>query len=202
MAMQNLITFCREQLGKGYSVWEAKRTLTFKDTEEGPKSNETFCSRYVASAYKSQGYIIVKNAYYCEPDDFLKSDLLIKIEDAVQEVSKEMIPVIMENQSIRENPNTILQEAFDQFSKLFGGSIQSMDELLLASIHHPELDVEAINILENETQLFFKPEEETRKAWPWFDDDEAFFVNFSTPESYLFFILNQFLHYGSLQYAT
>ncbi len=77
---------------------------------------------------------------------------------------------------------------------LYGGSIESLDELLLASIQHPEFDEDAIMILENETKLF-RPKEETVKAWPWFDDDETFFANFSTLENCLFFILNQFLHY-------
>lgn len=193
-ALQNVITSCREQLGKGYSVNEAMRTLRLKDTEEIAENNKTFCSRYVASAYKSQGYDIVKNAYYCAPDDFLKSNLLMRVEDAVQIVSEELLPAILKNQSIRENPNIVLQEAFARFKMLYGGSIESMDELLLASIQHPELDEEAIKILENETKLF-RPEEETANAWPWFDNDETFFANFPTLEDCLFFILNQFLHY-------
>lgn len=195
-ALNDMIISCREQLGKGFSTGEARRTLLYRDTDHEAQSNETFCSRYVATAYRSQGYDLVKNANYCAPDDFLQSDLLDAITDGIQSVTSELLPTILKNQADRENPNTVLQDAFELFSKFYGTSIQSMEELLLASIHHPEQDVEAIGLLENDTKLF-RAVDETVESWPWFNDDDAFFNHFTTVENRLFFLTNQFLHYDN-----
>lgn len=195
-ALNDMIISCREQLGKGFSTGEARRTLLYRDTDHEAQSNETFCSRYVATAYRSQGYDLVKNANYCAPDDFLQSDLLDAITDGIQSVTSELLPTILKNQADRENPNTVLQDAFELFSKFYGTPIQSMEELLLASIHHPEQDVEAISLLENDTKLF-RAVDETVESWPWFNDDDAFFNHFTTVENRLFFLTNQFLHYDN-----
>ena len=195
-ALNDMIISCREQLGKGFSTGEARRTLLYRDTDHEAQSNETFCSRYVATAYRSQGYDLVKNANYCAPDDFLQSDLLDAITDGIQSVTSELLPTILKNQADRENPNTVLQDAFELFSKFYGTSIQSMEELLLASIHHPEQDVEVIGLLENDTKLF-RAVDETVESWPWFNDDDAFFNHFTTVENRLFFLTNQFLHYDN-----
>lgn len=195
-ALNDMIISCREQLGKGFSTGEARRTLLYRDTDHEAQSNETFCSRYVATAYRSQGYDLVKNANYCAPDDFLQSDLLDAITDGIQSVTSELLPTILKNQADRENPNTVLQDAFELFSKFYGTPIQSMEELLLASIHHLEQDVEAISLLENDTKLF-RAVDETVESWPWFNDDDAFFNHFTTVENRLFFLTNQFLHYDN-----
>lgn len=195
-SINDIIISCREQLGKGFSAMEAKRTLQYHDTDKEALSKETFCSRYVAIAYRSQGYELVKNANYCAPDDFLQSNLLIDISEGVRPVSKELLHTIMENQAERENPNTVLQDAFELFSKFYDTHIQSTEELLIASLHHPEKDEEAIKLLENNTKLF-RAEDETLESWPWFNDDEAFFGHFQTVENRLFFLTNQFLHYDN-----
>lgn len=195
-AMSGMIINCREQLGKGFSTGEARRTLLYRDTDQEAQTNETFCSRYVATAYRSQGYDLVKNANYCAPDDFVQSNLLFAVGEGIRPAMEEMLPTILKNQADRENPNTVLQDAFELFSKFYDTPINSMEELLLASIHHPELDAEAIRLLENDTRLF-RAEDETLESWPWFNDDEAFFAHFSTVENRLFFLTNQFLHYDN-----
>lgn len=193
-AIERMIITCREQMGKGFSTCEARRTLFYRDTDMAAQTNETFCSRYVATAYRSQGYNLVNNADYCAPDDFLKSDLLIALADGVQPATAEVLSTVLKNQTDREDTDTALQDAFALYSPLYGISIQSMEDLLLASIRQPEHDGEAIRILEQDTRLF-RPAAETQTSWPWFDDDEAFFAHFTTVESCLFFIGNQFLHY-------
>lgn len=195
-AIQNMIISCREQLGKGFSAREAKSTLFYRDTDQRAQSNETFCSRYVATAYRSHGFNLVRNADYCAPDDFLQSDLLFTVKDGVQPATVEMMPAILKNQADREHPNTVLQDAFELYSNLYGITIHSMDELLLESIRHPEHDDEAIRMLEEETKLY-RPTEETKEAWPWFDDDAAFFAHFTSVDNRLFFLMNQFLHYDN-----
>lgn len=195
-SINDIIISCREQLGKGFSAMEARRTLQYHDTDKEAQSKETFCPRYVATAYRSQGYELVNNANYCAPDDFLHSALLISISDGVRPVSSELLPTIMKNQADRENPNTVLQEAFELFSEFYATPIQSTQELLLASLHHPEKDEEAITILENDTKLF-RTKDETLESWSWFDDDDSFFAHFETVENRLFYLMNQFLHYDN-----
>lgn len=190
-----IVEKAREEMGKAYGIREAYAVLEFKDNaEQKPQANTTFCSRLVASAYMSQGYRIATNPNYCAPDDFLKSDLLFSVDDAVVPATEDVIPTILKQQSERENPEIELQEAFERYSKLYGCSIQSIGDLLLAAVRHPELDEEGVRVL-NEDLRLFHPEEETRNSWPWFDDDTQFKEHFRSVEDRLFFLHNQFLHY-------
>ena len=81
---EQLVINARQQLGKGYSTFEAKRVERYKDTDEQAHSEQTFCSRFVAMVYKSIGIDIVTNAAYCAPDDFLSSDKLFKLDNGLQ----------------------------------------------------------------------------------------------------------------------
>lgn len=191
---QEIVLRVREELGKGYGVREAYNVPAYKDKEQEALSNLTFCSRLVAVAYNREGFQIVKNPYYCSPDDFLQSDLLEQVPEALQSATEEMIPTIIQTQLNRENPDTVLQEMFERYGKFYGASIQTMGDLTLEAIRHPELDDEAIRIMNEELRMF-RATEETRKSWPWFDDDEQFCAHFNSIEDRLFFIMNQFLHY-------
>jgi len=192
---EDIVANARGEMGKAYGIREAYAVLEYSgNPEQQAQANTTFCSRLVAMAYFSQGYRIAANPNYCAPDDFLKSDLLRTVDDSVVPATQDVIATVMRQQSNRENPDTALQEAFERYSKLYGTSIQSMGELMLVAVSHPELDDEAVRILNEELRLF-RAEEQTQKCWPWFNDDDQFKEHYNNIESRLFFLYNQFLHY-------
>ena len=192
---EEIVANARGEMGKAYGIREAYAVLEYSDNpEQKAQSNTTFCSRLVAMAYFSQGFRIAANPNYCAPDDFLKSELLQIVDYAVIPATQDVITTVMRQQSHRENPDTSLQEAFERYSVLYGTSIQSMGELMLAAVSHPELDEEAVRILNEELRLF-RAEEQTINCWPWFNDDDQFKEHYENIESRLFFLHNQFLHY-------
>lgn len=193
--LEGIVIRAREEMGKAYGVREAYRVLKYKDdAKQDALTNATFCSRFVAVAYNSQGFKIANNPNYCVPDDFLKSDILYPLDAPLLPATLEIISTVMKTQTNRENPDVRLQEAFEKYSELYGTSIQSMTDLMLASIHRPELDDEAVRIMNEELNLFHA-DEETKQNWPWFDDDAAFEQHFKAVEDRLFFLCSQFLHY-------
>lgn len=194
--LNQLVINARQQLGKGYSTWEAKRVEQYKDTDEKAHSEQTFCSRYVAKVYKSIGIDIVNNADYCAPDDFLTSDKLYKLDDGLQPATEEMMRTVMQTQSEREKTDTTLLEAYQKFGNLYGESVQSFDDIQRQAMKHLEMDDEAIHVLENNTKLFHFAED-FRANCAWFDNDDEFFSHFNTMEDCLFYIVNQFLHYDN-----
>ncbi len=193
---EQLVINARQQLGKGYSTFEAKRVERYKDTDEQAHSEQTFCSRFVAMVYKSIGIDIVTNAAYCAPDDFLSSDKLFKLDNGLQPTNEEMMRTVMQTQAEREDSDTTLHDAYQRFAKLYGESVQSFDDIQRQAIKQPEMDDEAIHVLENDTHLF-RFAEDFHAASPWFDDDAAFFGHFPSMGDCLFFIVNQFLHYDN-----
>lgn len=192
--LREIILDARIQLGNEFGALEAQRTLMYWNTDENAHSKNTFCSRYVALLFHGQCYKIVKNPYYCAPDDFLSSDLLAKVDDGVQPANVEMMPTILQKQEERENPNILLQETLLKFKDLYGVAIPSVDELNRQALLHPELDDKAIAILDNEVK-FFNYKDYIQTECPWLNDDEAFFSHFTSVESLLFYINNQFLHF-------
>lgn len=193
--LEEIVIRAREEMGKGYGIKEAYNVLRYKDdASQGALTNTTFCSRFVAVAYNSQGFKIAKNPNYCAPDDFLESDLLYSVDVPLLQATEEVKSMVLKNQGNRENADIRLQEAFEKYSKLYDTSIQTMTDLMLASIHHPELDGEAVRIMDEESNLFHA-EEDIKQSWPWFHDDTSFIQHFKTVEDRLFFICNQFLHY-------
>ena len=98
----------------------------YKNTDKQDESNKSFCSRLVAQSYLSEGIQLLPNADYCEPDDFLTSELLEVVPNAITEFHEDLAKVVMNQQQLREeteieSPNA---ELFHELSKLYGLNIQ------------------------------------------------------------------------------
>lgn len=194
--IDDVLFWIRSRMAMEFGTQQARMVNALKNTEQAEHSNRTFCSRLVAQAYNQGGIDIVKNPDFCSPDDFLLSDCLEKIEPPLQTFTEEMALTVMNGQKERNNSewNTCLAEMFQDFSNFYGDDIQTMDQFLIAAVHHTDKDDAAIDLLKKQKWMI-TPKERTKDIWPWFHNDEDFFNHFPTTQDVLFFLGNQFLHY-------
>lgn len=189
-------TYMRSLMGMEFGTREARKVPERRNTTEIDKSNRAFCSRSVAQAYRDAGLMIVTNPDYCAPDDFLTSDLLDKVENPTTPATSDYYDALATYVGERKRADypTFIYEAFKVFSGIYGEDIQTITQLGLAALKHPEKDEEAIAALHNSTKLF-KLNDYTHQLWPWFDNDEDFFSHYDTTEKALWFIICQMSHY-------
>lgn len=185
----------RQKMGREYEDTKRFRYVrVFKNTDRKNDTNRSFCSRLVAQTYAYEGINLLPNADYCEPDDFLQSGLLEKVDNALVPFTDEMAEVIMNNQAVREqeeaeSPNAQL---FKSLSDLYDEDIQELTQALLAAQQQPEKSEDAIELIKSSGM--FKHNEEVKRKCPWvFDDD--FFEHFQDFDKGMHFLHSSMNHY-------
>lgn len=195
ITLQNIARASRQQMGREYSTLPFLRVRDFKNTDKKDNGNRSFCSRLVAQSYMEENVAIVHNADYCEPDDFLHSELLEQVPDAVVPFTDEMEKVVMNNQKLREaneidSPNA---ELFKSLSQLYDVDIQDLTQFLLASFRNPELDEAAIEIIK--ASRMFKHMDDVMRDMPWIMDDTDFLNHYKDSDAALHFLYSKMNHY-------
>lgn len=195
ITLQNIARASRQQMGREYSTLPFLRVRDFKNTDQKDNGNRSFCSRLVAQSYMEENVAIVHNADYCEPDDFLHSELLEQVPDAVVPFTDEMEKVVMNNQKLREaneidSPNA---ELFKSLSQLYDVDIQDLTQFLLASFRNPELDEAAIEIIK--ASRMFKHMDDVMRDMPWIMDDTDFLNHYKDSDAALHFLYSKMNHY-------
>lgn len=195
ITLQNIARASRQQMGREYSTRPFLRVRDFKNTDQKDNGNRSFCSRLVAQSYMEENVAIVPNADYCEPDDFLHSELLEQVPDAVVPFTDEMEKVVMNNQKLREaneidSPNA---ELFKSLSQLYDVDIQDLTQFLLASFRNPELDEAAIEIIK--ASRMFKHMDDVMRDIPWIMDDTDFLNHYKDSDAALHFLYSKMNHY-------
>ena len=102
ITLQDIARNSRMQMGREYSARSFIHVRDYKNTDQRDNGNRSFCSRLVAQSYEMENVKIVPNADYCEPDDFLQSELLEQVPDAVVPFTEDLEKVVMSNQELRE----------------------------------------------------------------------------------------------------
>lgn len=197
ITLQNIARASRQQMGREYSTLPFLRVRDFKNTDQKDNGNRSFCSRLVAQSYMEENVAIVPNADYCEPDDFLHSELLEQVLDAVVPFTDEMEKVVMNNQKLREaneidSPNA---ELFKSLSQLYDVDIQDLTQFLLASFRNPELDEAAIEIIK--ASRMFKHMDDVMRDMPWIMDDTDFLNHYKDSDAALHFLYSKMNHYDN-----
>ena len=197
ITLQNIARASRQQMGREYSTLPFLRVRDFKNTDQKDNGNRSFCSRLVAQSYLEENVAIVPNADYCEPDDFLHSELLEQVPDAVVPFTDEMEKVVMNNQKLREaneidSPNA---ELFKSLSQLYDVDIQDLTQFLLASFRNPELDEAAIEIIK--ASRMFKHMDDVMRDMPWIMDDTDFLNHYKDSDAALHFLYSKMNHYDN-----
>ena len=195
ITLQNIARASRQQMGREYSTRPFLRVRDFKNTDQKDNGNRSFCSRLVAQSYMEENVAIVPNADYCEPDDFLHSELLEQVPDAVVPFTDEMEKVVMNNQKLREaneidSPNA---ELFKSLSQLYDVDIQDLTQFQLASFRNPELDEAAIEIIK--ASRMFKHMDDVMRDIPWIMDDTDFLNHYKDSDAALHFLYSEMNHY-------
>lgn len=195
ITLQNIARASRQQMGREYSTRPFLRVRDFKNTDQKDNGNRSFCSRLVAQSYMKENVAIVPNADYCEPDDFLQSELLEQVTDAVVPFTDEMEKVVMNNQMLREtneidSPNA---ELFKTLSQLYDVDIQDLTQFQLASFRNPELDEAAIEIIK--ASRMFKHMDDVMRETPWIMDDTDFLNHYKDSDAALHFLYSEMNHY-------
>lgn len=136
--IENVIFCARIKMGNEFSLCEAFRTGSYKDTEEKQHEEKMFCSRLVAQSYERVGIKLVHNSDYCAPMDFMTSDKLELIPDALIPVDTEAWANLIEAK-IKErecDENMIwFSELFEKIQKLYNNpNIQYFDQLVACRI--------------------------------------------------------------------
>jgi hypothetical protein len=161
--LEAVLTFVRSHIGTEYSVREAVRTVLGSRSEWSTKQ---FCSRLIAQAFSSAGIELVSDPNYCSPADLQRSKLLETVLDAtviVKDGEAEFwkpradIPQLM-----RDATNALLDGA-----RKSDASIQTLNDLDLYLIHHPEKDTEFSRLLVDSGYLTIWQIEKDKNAWQY-----------------------------------
>ena len=105
LTLKEIARNARKQMGREYvNRMQLRLVSKYKNTEKQDESNKSFCSRLVAQSYFYEGIKLLPNADFCEPDDFLKSDLLESVPDAITEFHEDLAKVVMNNNNIAKKP--------------------------------------------------------------------------------------------------
>ena len=195
----DIVLWVRKQLGMEYGAREALVVPKKKNTQDKESSNRTFCSRLVAQAYENAGVKLVQNSDYCSPDDFLESDGLNIVSNALREVNDETRQCIMNNRNNVDERSFIdfmLPNLLSQMSSVYSVDIQTFDQLIFTAISKSKNDKLASSTLMKQDWMM-DPKEQTSFFMPWLDDNEKFLEHFTSTENILFFLYNQFLYYDN-----
>ena len=193
---ENIARAARRKMGREYvDTKQFRYVRAFKNSDRKDESNRSFCSRLVAQAYKSENIDLLPNADYCEPDDFLGSELLEVVDGAIVPFTEELADVIMNNQVIREkeeaeSPNAQL---FAALSKLYDEDIQELTQALLAAQRQPEKSDLAIELIKSSDM--FKHNKEVKRNHPWIFNDDNFFEHYQDFDKGMHFLISSMNHY-------
>lgn len=197
ITLQNIARNSRMQMGRAYSTRPFIHVREYKNTDQHDAGNRSFCSRLVAQSYAKENVRIVPNADYCEPDDFLQSELLEDVRDAVVPFTEELEKVVMSNQELREEKETDnpIAEMFQPLGQLYNQDIQDLNQFLLSAIRMPEHDESAIEIIKSSSM--FKHKEAVIRETPWLMEDEDFLKHYSDTDAAMHFLYSQMRQYDN-----
>lgn len=203
VTLNHIVINAHSQVGREYSTRQFVYVRDRKNSNAKDSTNRTFCSRFVAQTYASENVMIVPNADFCEPDDFLHSPLLSQVEHAIMPVDDELKKVVESQQHFREldetdSPNA---ELYSSLTALYNNDgvttvdIQDLNQMLMTSFRYPDKDDEAIAIIQ--TSRMFKHIDEVKRHTPWMLDDEAFFNHYPDVDDALHFLYSHIGHYDN-----
>ncbi len=149
--IHDAIVFARQKIGTEYSLDEAKIAL-LKSEVEAKEPNRQFCARFVAQAYESAGIKIVDNPDYCIPEELLKSEFLIEIEEPLRKANEAEIE-FANSESPLKKQTEIHNLIFSNARKLSGVDIQNFEQLSKYVLENPSKEPEITKLIENSGYL-------------------------------------------------
>lgn len=190
---EGVVFYARTAMGMEFGPDEAKRVREYESTNNPAEKNRMFCSRLVAKSYEIMGVQLVQNSNYCPPASFLKSNKLIRVENALEPANDDLRRIVAIHSKVRENADNVemLVDLLQEMSLFYGMDIQKMEQLIDAAIQHPEKDDEAVNQLLR-TNYYLKRKE--GRNFYCLNDKETFDKQYPTLEKKVWFLLNHNNH--------
>lgn len=171
------IVFARQKIGTEYSIDEAKVALLKKEIE-AQQPNRQFCTRFVAQAYESAGIKLVDNADYCNPEELLKSELLIELKDALRNASAAEVE-FAQSESPLKKQQEIHNTIFSSARKLTKADIQTFEQLSKYVLENPDKEPAISKIIEDSGYLtMWQMDTESN---PWHYDPILFIEHYQNP---------------------
>lgn len=191
--MDSILFYARSTMGMGFGAIEATRVPELEKTEEIDESNRMFCSRLVAQSYNKLGIKLVPNPNYCKPSSFLESPDLTRLDNPVIPADDVIRRTVSAQSKMREDAENvvILGRMFETMSSFYGSDIQTLEQLLLASVKDPSKDDEALLVLRG-TDYYTKRYD--GRSFYCINDKEAFEKRYEPFERRVWFLLNQKRH--------
>jgi Permuted papain-like amidase enzyme, YaeF/YiiX, C92 family len=169
----NAIVFARQKIGTEYSIDEAKVALLKKEIE-AKEPNRQFCTRFVAQAFESAGIRLVENPDYCNPEELLKSQLLIEVEDPLRKANDAEIE-FANSESPLKKQQEIHNMIFNNARKLSGADIQTFEQLSKYVLENPDKEPEITKIIKDSGYLTMWQMDTESKPWHY---DSKLFVEY------------------------
>lgn len=159
--MENIILNARINVGMSYSIDDAKGIVSEK-YRPGNLRRQT-CTRFVAQAFEKAGIHLVGNANFCSPDELLKSELLVEVDDVLREAEVKEIEYA-NSESILTKQHEIIKNVLVKAREITKSDIQEINELKDYVIQHQEYDEAIATILAESGYLDLWREEEARMS--------------------------------------
>lgn len=191
---EGVVFYARTTMGMEFGPKEARKVLKYENTDNlAEENNRMFCSRLVALSYAKMGIKLVSNPDYCPPASFLNSEKLFPVENALIPTNEELSRIVSIHSKARETAENvkILVDLLQRMSVVYGLDIQKMEQLINASIHHPEKDAEAIAQL---LQTDYYQKRFDCRSFYYLNDKDTFNTDFPTLDKKVWFLLNQDKH--------
>lgn len=138
----NLDRFLRVKIATPYSIKEAIKVPSNKNTSNIANESKQFCSRLVAQAYSHIGINLVKNPDYCSPNDLCLSDHLMIVPNAIRLATQRDIEVINKPNMVEENRKQTYAwlEPTIMLAQTVGFEIITQNDVDLFLLKYPKFD--------------------------------------------------------------
>lgn len=173
--LQKVVEFVRLRTGARYSYIEAATSI-FRLPLKG--SSLQFCSRLVATAYKSAGVQVVRGShYFCTPENLKSSDFLTLVDGAVMTVSQVEIESLKAEGDttvgMRETTNRLLELA-----RKIWPLLSTLNDVESFAIKNPAKDMKIADAYKRSGYLeYYKVE---LQRFPWRYDEMEMMKFFSS----------------------
>lgn len=160
--LRTVVAWARSAVGTRYTVAEAGKSVAAGLVA----GRRQFCSRLVAQAYREAGVNLVSDADFCHPGELLASPLLVEVPGVLRELSVEQEADWRESidhvEAMRVSTNALLKDA-----RKLSSSIESLNDIDLYLMEHPEADAHLVEALNSSGYLVLWRDEFERNAWQY-----------------------------------
>jgi Permuted papain-like amidase enzyme, YaeF/YiiX, C92 family len=161
--IEAICTFVRARVGTEYSTREAVATII---GGLDSWSRKQFCSRLVAQAYASIGRDLVPDQNFCSPEDIKSSAMLAEVANATSIVTDHEVEKWERDPDMTKVTRGTINAVLDRIREK-NKEIQSMNDVDVHLIEHPEDDDYFCEVLQSSGYLTMWHPEMRKNPWQY-----------------------------------